>query len=257
MKAADIRQTLSWLDGPAGRRVTLAEASGASSMSQETMRTYFEGEKQKPPNPGRERMIADLIKATKSVEIGASFIEATSLGIAVGMDATQPVEKRIGIAGLRARLRTVMPPEKLKAEMSAMLPPMFGYVYREISDADLAAYVKFSASPLGKRYNEAVSAALIGALARASVRVGEMLPVSAERSRSERPAHARPGSVPFQAAGLDHLPPHGRWRSSSGSRRSDSATGRGTRSSSSAGPSSSPSCASGFRSGARAWPRIA
>src|SRR5882672_10127911 len=170
MSTADIKRTLAWLDTPAGKHVTLAEAKGAASMSQENMQAYFDGEKQKPPNPKRDGMIADLITATRSVEIGAGFIEATSLGIAVGMDATQPVEKRIGVAGLRARLRAVMPPEKLRADIGAMLPPMFGYVYRDTSDADLAAYVKFSASP-------------IGALARASVRVGEMLPTTAGKKQ--------------------------------------------------------------------------
>lgn len=183
MNAADIELTLAWLDTPAGGRVTLAEAKGAASMSQESMQAYLDGAKQKPPNARRDGMIADLITASRSVEIGAGFIEATSLGIAVGMDATQPVEKRIGVAGLRARLRAVMPPEKLRADMGAMLPPMFGYVYRDTSDADLAAYVKFSGSPAGKRYNEAVSTALIGALARASVRVGEMLPTAAEKKQ--------------------------------------------------------------------------
>jgi len=183
MSPADIHRTLAWLDTPAGRRVTLAEAKGAASMSQESMQAYLEGAKQKPPNARRDGMIADLIAASRSVEIGAGFIEATSLGIAVGMDATQPVEKRIGVAGLRARLRAVMPPEKLRADVGAMLPPMFGYVYRDTSDADLAAYVKFSGSPAGKRYNEAVSTALIGALARASVRVGEMLPTAAEKKQ--------------------------------------------------------------------------
>src|SRR5258705_2714114 len=183
MSTLDIKRTLAWLDSPAGKRVTLAEAKGAASMSQESMQADFDGEKQKPPNPRRDGMIADLITATRSVEIGAGFIEATSLGIAVGMDATQPVEKRIGAAGLRARLRAALPPEKLRADMGAMLPPMFGYVYRDTSDADLAAYVKFSSSPLGKRYNGAVSAALIGALARASVRVGEMLPAAAEKKQ--------------------------------------------------------------------------
>jgi len=170
---------LSWLMLAA----PLAEAKGAASMSQESMQAYLEGAKQKPPNARRDGMISDLIAASRSVEIGAGFIEATSLGIAVGMDATQPVEKRIGVAGLRARLRAVMPPEKLRADMGTMLPPMFGYVYRDTSDADLAAYVKFSGSPAGKRYNEAVSTALIGALARASVRVGEMLPTAAEKKQ--------------------------------------------------------------------------
>jgi hypothetical protein len=176
MKAEDITRTLDWLDGLTGRRVTLAEAGAAASMSPEALQAYFAGEKGKPPRPGRDATLAELIRATRAVEIGAGFIEATSLGIAVGMDATQPVEKRIGVAGLRSRLRAAVPPEKLRASVAAMLPPMYGYVYRGVSDADLAEYVRFSASPLGQRYSEAVSAALIGALTRASVRVGEKMP---------------------------------------------------------------------------------
>jgi len=183
MKREDIVKTLDWLDGLTGRRVTLAEAGAAASLGTPAMQAYFESEKKKPPHPKRDAMIAELIRTTRAVEIGAGFIEATSLGIAVGMDASQPVEKRIGVPGLRARLRAAMPPKKLRENVAAMLPPMYGYVYREVSDADLAAYVKFSASPLGQRYSEAAAAALVGALARASVRVGEKMPNVPEKQQ--------------------------------------------------------------------------
>ena len=183
MKADDIVKTLDWLDGLVGRRVTRAEAGAAASIGTEAMQAWLESEKSKPRRPGRDRMIVELIRSTRAVETGAGFIEAMSLGIAVGMDATQPVEKRIGVAGLRSRLRAAMPPERLRSEVAAMLPPTYVYVYREVSDADLAEYVRFSASPLGQRYNEAVSAALVGALARAGVRVGEKLPGAGEKQQ--------------------------------------------------------------------------
>jgi hypothetical protein len=183
MAAEDIRKALDWLDGLAGRRVTLAEASAAASVGTEAMRAWLEGEKGKPPKPKRDGMIGELIRTTRAVEIGAVFIEAVALGIAVGMDATQPVEKRIGAAGLRSRLRAAVPPERLRSDVAAMLPPMYAYVYREVSDADLAAYAKFSASPLGQRYSEAVAAVLVGALTRASVRVGEKMPAVPERKQ--------------------------------------------------------------------------
>jgi hypothetical protein len=183
MTAEDIRKTLDWLDGLAGRRVTLAEANAAASVGSEAMRAWLEGQKGKPPRPKRDGMIGALIRTTRAVEIGAGFIEAVSLGIAVGMDATQPVEKRIGVAGLRLRMRAAVPPERLRSDVAAMLPPIYAYVYREVSDADLAAYARFSGSPLGLRYGEAVSGALVGALTRASVRVGEKMPVVPERKQ--------------------------------------------------------------------------
>src|SRR5690242_13587268 len=180
---ADIAGTLAWLDAQPGRRITLAEESAARSMTRENMQAYFESEKDKPASRRRAGLLAQLIQATGAVDIGASFIEAISLGIAVGMDAAQPVEKRIGVANLRARLRAAMPPEKVGANVAAMLPPMYGYIYRGIRDAELAAYVRFNASGLGQRYNEAVTAALAGALTRASVRVGELLQAAPAREK--------------------------------------------------------------------------
>ena len=183
MKPDDIVKTLDWLDSLVGRRVTLAEAGAAADIGTDAMRAWLGSEQGKARRPERDKALAELIRTTRAVEIGAGFIEAVSLGIAVGMDATQPVEKRIGIAGLRARLRQAMPPERLRADVAAMLPPIYAYVYREVSDADLAAYVKFSASPLGSRYSEAVAGALVRALARASVSIGENMPVVPERKQ--------------------------------------------------------------------------
>jgi uncharacterized protein DUF2059 len=183
LTAADMKEALAWLDGETGRRMTLAEERAAGSMTQEAMQAYFESEKGKPEDPKRAGLIADLIQATKAVEVGATFIESISLGMAVGMDATQPVEKRIGAPGLRTRLRLAMPPERVRADVGVILPPMYRYIYRSNDDADLAAYVEFNRSPLGARYNEALTAALVGAMTRASVRVGEMLPAPPAREK--------------------------------------------------------------------------
>lgn len=183
LPAADMRQVLAWLDGQVGRRITLAEESAAGNMTAESMRAYFESEKQKPPGSKRAALVADLIAATKAVENAASAIEAMSLGIAVGMDAAQPVEKRIGFSNLRKRLRAAMPPDKLRANMGAALPGMNRFIYRGISDDDLAAYVEFNGTALGQRYNQAVTDALAQALTRASVRIGELMQAVPEKKK--------------------------------------------------------------------------
>jgi hypothetical protein len=181
MPAADMKRVLAWLEGDLGRRMTLAEEKAAGALTPENMQAWFESQKDKPSSSKRTRLIAELIAATKAVEVGATFMEAISLGIAAGMDAAQPVEKRIGISTLRARLRAQFPPDKLRASMSAALPAMYGYTYREIGDADLAAYVKFNSSALGTRYNEAATAALGEALVSASMRVGEFIQGTPEK----------------------------------------------------------------------------
>ena len=183
MSAADMKEVLAWLDAPLGRRVTGAEVAAASSMTPEAMEKYFEQEKSQPSGPKRVGMIAELITSTNSVEIAVNFIETISLGVAVGMDATQPVEKQIGIARLRERMRIAMPTEQLRATLSASIPGMYRYTYRDISDEDLAAYVKFNAAPLGLRYNKAVTDALAEVMTQASVRVGELVKTAPERKK--------------------------------------------------------------------------
>jgi hypothetical protein len=177
LTASEMKEAVAWLESEVGRRLIGAEESAVGNLSKKNLDAYLALERGKPAAPGRDALLAELIRETNAVEIGASFIEAISLGIAVGMDATQPAEKRIGVAGLRLRLRAAMPPQRLRADLNATLPAMYGYMYRSIGDADLAAYVRFNGSSLGKRYNDAVTAAFVQALTRASVRVGEMIDV--------------------------------------------------------------------------------
>jgi hypothetical protein len=55
------------------------------------------------------------------------------------------------------------------------MPVIYGYMYREVSDTDLEAYVRFNRSPLGTRYNEAVMKAFTEALTRASIGMGPLI----------------------------------------------------------------------------------
>jgi hypothetical protein len=80
-------------------------------------------------------------------------------------------------------MRAALPPDKLRANMRAAIPPTYGFTYRGVSDGDLAAYVKFNKSALGKRYYQAVMEALTAALAHASVRVGEIIQAAPERKK--------------------------------------------------------------------------
>ena len=52
---------------------------------------------------------------------------------------------------------------------------MTGYTYREVSDADLAAYVAFLRSADGKRANDAITDAFSQAMVAASLRLGQLV----------------------------------------------------------------------------------
>jgi plasmid stability protein len=172
---ADMKQALVWLETDTGRRMTLAEEEASNNMSPQVLQEYWAEYQQRPPDTRRAELIAGLIEATRSVEHAAHSVESIALGIAVGLDAAHPVQNRVGLAELRARLRAVLPPEQLRAQMATLLPVFFAYTYRGVSTSDLSQYLEFNRSPLGNRYNDALMAAFIDTLTRASVNMGPLI----------------------------------------------------------------------------------
>lgn len=173
LTVGDMKAALTWLETDAGGRVTRAEEASVS-LDMERMSAYAEGLKTKPLPAKREKLISELMSVTGAARNAAAVAETMALGVALGMDSLQPRERRVGEATLRARVREAMPPEKMQALFGQQLPVTFAYIFRDTSDADLAAYAGFLKGVAGKRYQEAINAALLEGLARASVQVGEI-----------------------------------------------------------------------------------
>jgi hypothetical protein len=172
---ADMKVALTWLEGEAGRRVTQAEELNSTTFDLQRFQVFTERLKLKPLASKRQKLIAELISVTDAVKASAVTQETLSLGVAMGMDALQPKERRAGEATLRGRLRMVMPPEKINAALAERLPMLHAYNYRDVTDADLQGYVRFLKSAGGKRYQDGMTAAFLEGLGRASVQVGELV----------------------------------------------------------------------------------
>jgi hypothetical protein len=184
LKPAEIEKMLAWLDTETGRRVVAAEKRAGSTMDEASLRRHAEETKDKPPGERRLQLLQDMLEVTSAIDLGANMLEGMMLGIAIGMDSMQPAQNRMGVARLRQRLAQAMPKEEVKDKLRAGMPGMLAYCYRELGDADLAAYVGFLRSPEGKRYNEAIAEAYTQAMVAASVRLGELV----ERRTPKRPA---------------------------------------------------------------------
>lgn len=180
MPEAEMRAALTWLNTEAGRRVTRAEEEATASMSPEAVQAYAASGGASPATR-RGQLVAGLIEATRAVDHTARFTESLALGVAVGMDATQPVQNRAGLTVLRERMRVAMPPDKLREAIGASMPPVYGYIYREVSDADLAAYLAFNRSAVGVRYNDAMMKAFTEAMTQASIAMGPLIRKALER----------------------------------------------------------------------------
>jgi hypothetical protein len=172
LTVGEMRKALVWLDTDLGKRMTRVEEVASEQLTPEMLQSYADGLRRRPLSAKRSELIAGLAAATKAVEGTANIIEGVALGIALGMDSMQPVQKRLGMATLSEQLRQQMPPDKIREAIGAVTPVMYAYTYRDVSDADLEAYLAFNRSNSGARYNEAMMGALTEALAKAGLRVG-------------------------------------------------------------------------------------
>ena len=170
----EMNRVIAWLETPTGRRVTRAEEA-ASTMNSAALQKFLEQLKSNPPTPTRVSLTRELIAVTYVENITVRSMQAMALGVALGMDSTQPLERRVGMARIEAMVKSALPEDKLREQLRASLPPTYLYTYRDVSDADLGSYVSFLSTALGKRYSEQTTEAFMGALVHASVRLGKLV----------------------------------------------------------------------------------
>jgi hypothetical protein len=175
LTAGDMKAALTWLETDVGQRVTRAEERASTSFDEKSLRAYAEGLKTAPLPAKRQKLISEVISATHAVRAAAAMQEMMAIGVALGMDSLQPSERRQGEARLRARIREVMPPEKVQAALAQQLPISYAWTYRAVSDLGRAVYADFLKSVAGKRYQDGMNAAFMEGLGRASLQVGELV----------------------------------------------------------------------------------
>ena len=168
----DMEAALAWLESPAGERIARAEELGATEFDADHYAQYLRGLRGKLLPDARGQMLAVVVAATNGAEAALATQEAIALGVAIGMDTLQPAERRLGGATLRRRVQQALHSERARSAIEEQLLPLYAYFYRDLSDADLAAYARFLGTSAGKRYQQGMTDAYVESLGRASIRVG-------------------------------------------------------------------------------------
>jgi Uncharacterized protein conserved in bacteria (DUF2059) len=174
LQVGEMKAALAWLGTDLGRRITLAEEA-ASHADDEAIAGYMQRLKETKPTAARVSLINEVIEATYAEDLAVRSMQAMALGVALGMDSTLPRERRLGMARIEKEVNAALPKEKVKQELRATMAATSLYAYRELPDDDLRRYVEFLRSPGGKRYSDETTQALMDALVRASVRLGQLV----------------------------------------------------------------------------------
>jgi hypothetical protein len=157
---------LAWLRSPLGRRIAHIEAESATTAGAHALEEFARALQENPPRPERlaleQRFDAALQNTASMVELTI----ATSIGIAIALDATHPVDRRSDPEQMRSDV------ENQRAELHSMLRPnsvvAFLYIYRELSDEEIDAYIAFGETDAGRWYTDSMMGAFVAAITSAS-----------------------------------------------------------------------------------------
>lgn len=181
LSARQIDDTLAWLDGDLGRRITTMENETSDPGSYASIQAYGRDLQQRPPSKQRSALIRDLDRATGSSDLAASILEGTALATALGVNASNPASQQLQGEALRKQVKAGL--AQTRKEMDQMVMISLFYTYRTLSDQELESYLKFLSSPSGAAYCKSANAAMNDAILDAIGRFMVALPKSLQKSK--------------------------------------------------------------------------
>lgn len=160
-----------WLQSPRGGRITRLEANSSTAEAAHALQEFALALQETPPSPERLAAAQRLDAALKTTEFTVELAIATSLGIAIALDATLPAERRSDHEEMRARIESRR--EKFRSVFRPMSVVSFLYTYRDLSQEEIDAYLAFAETDAGRWYTDATTGAFLEAMISASLGIGD------------------------------------------------------------------------------------
>ena len=172
LTAQEVAGIVDWLGSDLGARITALEERAGEPAQQALQKTAAPKLLAETP-PARVEQIQQLLRALRFGESMASIVIHTSEGITRGLTVEDPATAAEALAQFRATI------ESQRAAMAQAFEQegvgTFVFIYRNLSEPELAGYLRFIESPVGERYQKASLAAVDKALAEAAESLGRML----------------------------------------------------------------------------------
>lgn len=144
-----VEEILRWLNTPLARKITREELNASGAGQQAEMLHYLADLQANPPPQGRIALVQEVERVTHLSELTTRIVmEVTrgmmeSINLALPEDDRQPLDERL------EEMET-MGPVIQEGFRQQMILTSF-YAYRNISDKELADYIRFYDSDLGRR----------------------------------------------------------------------------------------------------------
>lgn len=164
---------VAWLQTDLGRKISALEERGWVSSVKQIEQVVAQLEKidldkleRNSPQAARLKLVRRLDYSTNATETLVDLSEASAFGVATVLDASRPVDQRLGIDRLRVQIDQARP--KLRSQSQRITVATFLLTYQTLTDAEMERYAEFLESDSGREYLATAHDALKDALYEAS-----------------------------------------------------------------------------------------
>ncbi|MGB2942143.1 MAG: hypothetical protein WBB04_01400 [Candidatus Macondimonas sp.] len=173
LNEGELRKVLSWYEGDPGQKLIRLENQLADPEKAKDLVEFAKQTEQNPIPEARQSLYKKIDKATLTTETTVDMQLNSRVAMVKAMNKTAKSEKKLTDAEINEKIESQRP--KAMEFMQQINLIKFGYLFKDVSDSDVAAYVKFAESDVGRKYFKARSEALDAAMQEGSRKVGEAM----------------------------------------------------------------------------------
>lgn len=173
MNNIEVQQVLAWLNSGIGKTITKMEEEASTSEAYAAMAGYADTLSTVPPSKKYLGQIEALAKNIKAVESTVDMTINMQMAMALAIASTQPDFTPDVMKMIAQQLELARP--TLTAAVSQHVVVSMLFAYRDLPENDLQAYIDFTASSVGVKYNRTTSAGMTKVFMEASQEFGSAM----------------------------------------------------------------------------------
>jgi len=173
LNEGELQKVLSWYEGDPGQKLIRLENQLADPEKAKELVEFAKQAEQNPIPEARQSLYKKIDKATLTTETTVDMQLNSRVAMVKAMNKTAKSEKKLTDAEIKEKIESQRP--KAMEFMQQINQIKFAYLFKDVPESDLAAYVKFAESDVGSKYFKARSKALDAAMQEGSRKVGEAM----------------------------------------------------------------------------------
>lgn len=147
-----LKEVVPWLRSPEARKITRAENAMHSPGAQIELAAFLSDLQNEPPPQERVVIMEEFVESANMVNNAVDLAMEVFKGITVSMNLAFPEEKRLDKSRILSLVERIKP--TIANQLKQQIRLSVYYIYRDISNEELDAYIAFLNSESGSQFNQ-------------------------------------------------------------------------------------------------------